>query len=165
MKATELRIGNIVQGGNDPEMYVHDISLDGSVSLAFIGMSSKQAKNYGLWYYNIKYINPVPLTEEWLLKFGFEKKENGWFEIIYKVRYENAVDNLIAAHDVEISINATSNFVCICNTALKEERSISSTKNKVKYVHQLQNLFFALTGKELKIKNVKNGRKQHRSQA
>lgn len=66
--------------------------------------------------------NPIPLTEEWLLKFGFGK-ENG-----YPYKFPNGVLKIrngvyfFKHNDIEIDLH---------------------------FVHQLQNLYFALTGKEL----------------
>ena len=106
MKASELRIGNFYsQFGN-----VHETSC---FTIETLTKASKQQ----LW------CKPIPITEEWLLKFGFE----GWDLDIYTM-------NLI-----------TNNF-CI----LFDELEIVA-KN-IKYVHQLQNLYFALTNEELIIK-------------
>ena len=67
---------------------------------------------------------PIPLTEEWLLKFGFTfNKEHGWFN----------------GDLFEFKINDLFELDWYENAPLK-------------HVHQLQNLYHALTGKELKIK-------------
>jgi len=66
----------------------------------------------------------VPLTEEWLLKFGFEKK-SGWDDYEYYIKDE-----------VEIIFNE--------NVMFK-----NSIENQIEYVHQIQNIYFALTNEEL----------------
>ena len=70
-------------------------------------------------------IRPIPLTEEWLLKFGFYHREfsfdKGSFYLIKRVGKK---EYLYQAH--------TKRF-------------------QVKYVHQLQNLYFALTQRELTV--------------
>lgn len=70
--------------------------------------------------------NPVPLTEEWLLKFGFENGKKGSFEVAY-----NGDDFAYGFMTIRIGRN----FIL-----------------KRKYVHELQNIWFALTGEELTIK-------------
>lgn len=73
-------------------------------------------------------ISPIKLTEEWLLKFGLEKYailselQVWWLHDGYRFLYQMG-DNY---HNGQLGI-------------------------QVKYVHQLQNLYFALTGKELTI--------------
>lgn len=71
----------------------------------------------------------IPLTEEWLLKFGFEK-EYGTFKIegfkCWITKYTSE-PNLYSANIGNIKIST------------------------LKYVHELQNLYFALTGSELTV--------------
>ena len=70
--------------------------------------------------------SPIPLTEEWLLKFGFvpEKMEDGFLS--YRLK-----------------------FVDISMPYFEFTYDYGTESFEVKYVHQLQNLFFALTGTEL----------------
>ena len=70
-------------------------------------------------YYNSFPMTPVPLTEEWLLKFGFKKA----YETYYQYKDFILNDKFIMM-DIDITI-------------------------QLKHVHQLQNLYFALTGEEL----------------
>jgi len=77
--------------------------------------------------------DPIPLTEEWLLKFGFD------FEIEYYVS--------VLSYDFgEIKIYPYSNHFMFIEGCLQEE---------IKHVHKLQNLYFALTNFELNIDNGK----------
>jgi hypothetical protein len=69
----------------------------------------------------------IPLTEEWLLKFGFNK----WKD-----------KKIWTCKKVMIYFHAKEEF-CFGR---------ASNRTKLKYVHQLQNLYFALTGEELTIK-------------
>lgn len=81
---------------------------------------------------------PITLTENWLLRFGFEKKVNNfgqWFNKgVYLLEYQFISDS----YTLRKSIN-------------KDESILLN--DKVKYVHQLQNLYFALTGTELTLKS------------
>jgi hypothetical protein len=75
---------------------------------------------------------PIPLTEEWLINFGLNEyndikvKDNGFICI---ERTKSEINFYIMGHD---------------NPTYSSMHSI-----KLNHVHQLQNLYFALTGKEL----------------
>jgi len=75
---------------------------------------------------------PIPLTEEWLLKFGFEKRDG---------EVPENIDFVFKGFWIEQQTDVD-DFIC-----LNTEPFVS-----VKYVHQLQNLYFALTGEELTLK-------------
>ena len=87
-------------------------------------------------------IKPIPLTEEWFLKFGFESVLKGY----------NYLTIRKTSLYVYINDNGESG-ICIedlDNNLTQEEELCFSIK--IKYVHQLQNLYFALTNEELTIK-------------
>ena len=104
MKASELRIGNYY--------------------LSF-GVDLKQVETLHKDKILIDF-TPIPLTEEWLLKFGFE-----YYDTVKPKGY-------------------WLNGVCI----EKIDSMLIEFKNGIglKHVHQLQNLYFALTNKELTLK-------------
>jgi hypothetical protein len=77
----------------------------------------------------INSMNPIPLTEEWLLKFGFYKSDN----------YGND----------EYRLDGYSYFrgrfyISDCDECGEDV--------EINFVHELQNLYFALTKKELTMK-------------
>ena len=73
---------------------------------------------------------PIPLTEEILLKCGFEKHSvTGWF--MGKGR--------------TITIDLKIGLIYINGNI------VSKNKNLFRYLHQLQNLYFALTNEELTV--------------
>lgn len=75
---------------------------------------------------------PIPLTEDILLKCGFE----------YKAKSKLGVDSF---GEIFIADNG------ICH--ISDERDTNySFMAKCEYLHQLQNLYFALTGEELNVK-------------
>ena len=113
MKASELRIGNYVLK-YDEERIVTTYHLEEMEAL-------KDTHDY----------KPIPLTEEWLLKFGFESRKSGWYKIkeFFTVRLNS--------------------FELIIHIISKQG---SYTIARVRSVHQLQNLYFAVTGEELTIK-------------
>lgn len=108
MKAGELRIGNYV---NTP----YGIKRVSTVSVDGWSMHTES------W--------EIPITEEWLLNFGFEK-----------VRYEKY------AHTKLKKLRA---YPHVMKDGFGIYLMGSYTLPNIKYVHQLQNLYFALTGKEL----------------
>lgn len=124
MESKELRIGNFVSTSIDgtaiylvEEIKMHVLFLSNQRLITDIGE---------VQYHNI---HPIPLTEEWLLKFGFVKVRD------YPVFRLNGL---------QIEFNG---FDSEWGAGLLDKKTI------IKYVHQLQNLYFALTGKELTIKN------------
>ena len=124
MKATELRIGNYYQYASDR-------------GITYTQVQEIKRNQFGLLSdfdgTNFEICKPIVLTDEWLLRFGFKyslklddfmfKDQNDVFEI---QPYKKGFLNLVIWHDNEI---------------LQE----------IKYVHQLQNLYFALTGEELSL--------------
>ena len=87
----------------------------------------------GEWRQYPNCCEPIPLTEEWLLKFGFEKSGGGLYLTYetFEMYYINGVLGL---------------------SARVSDPNEGYIDTKIKYVHQLQNLHFALTGEELTIK-------------
>lgn len=116
MKSTELRIGNYLQGSNP--IIVTKILHDGWVKIEDSNSSFQVEGEFPCF-------KPIPLTEEWLVKFGFERSG------LYNLR-----------NDVYIY-----DEYGLTNTGFEYRYNYSSIT--IKYVHQLQNLYFALTGEEL----------------
>jgi hypothetical protein len=77
-------------------------------------------------------VEPILITEDWLLKFGFENK-NG------KNRFELEGNGAVLLSDN------------VCITIYDSYNEIDISVCLIKYVHQLQNLYFALTGAELTV--------------
>ena len=106
MKASELRIGNLVYDNLGGTLKIKGISLESDLS----------------------HIKPIPLTEEWLLKFGFEfdEEDDAYQKGKYKVLVSD--EGCLFFIDVGYYFEEIAEF---------------------NYVHQLQNLYFALTNEEL----------------
>lgn len=126
MQANHFRIGNLI----DCSKINAGICTIDCIEENRIGVKETPP----LWgYIGEDEFEPIPLTEEWLLKFGFEKMSTNeyWFGIIAKGK----ILHISLSGNVEImGLNFNSiRLGDIC-----------------KYVHQLQNLYFALTGEELK---------------
>lgn len=110
MKANELRIGNFVS--KDGEIYEADF------------ITIRMTENY----------EPIPITEEWLLKFGFDKVLPRNDKMYYRL------NDYFVIEDSRVFLLGDDAF------------EILKLRQEIKYVHQLQNLYFALTGEELTIK-------------
>lgn len=94
--------------------------------------------------YEAKHLNYIPLTPEWLQRFGFinnhsDNKGTRW--AIY-------VGNTAAIFTIHINDKAT--FVKYYPDGFDNDAYWMPVK--AEYIHQLQNLYFALTGEELTIK-------------
>lgn len=125
MKATELRIGNWT------EYNIVDENIDKWI-LEEVDHTDIADP---IW------LRPIPLTEEWLLKFGFHK-QIGFIKFIGE-KYTNSF---------EVSHNDLDKWYCFYRNFNKgKEDDFVLLRNDLKHVHQLQNLYFALTGKELSI--------------
>ena len=111
MKANELRIGNLVYS-----LETNDVQKIIGINEEYISIDTVTFD-----YLSYDEITPIPLTEEWLLKFGF--KYNKGFDIYQKD------DFIIRRKD----------FV-LCNIDIEV---------KFEYVHRLQNAYFELKNKEL----------------
>jgi hypothetical protein len=123
MKANELRIGNYVNIEGDvvkvKEIYEKGIHY-----------------TYGEYesYATEDFIQPIELTEELLVKLGFEGE---MYEICLHTDDFNIAVNLI---EIRVDIAYYGN----CEAEL-------CIKYNVKYLHELQNLCYCITGQELNI--------------
>lgn len=127
IQAKDLRIGNIVyfDFSHDEEKIITEI-----VGISESGDISVIKNKVKIYECSEDSIYLIPLTEEWLLRFGY-KQISGIHRTYSKTNY---VDNT--------SIwNFNSNYCHI------------NTNTIVKSVHQLMNLYFALTNKELIYEN------------
>ena len=116
MNFQELRIGNRVLN-NDVEI---EVILD---TFYWVTECVMNESDY----------QPIPLTEDWLVKLGFDK--------------DNTIYNI--GIDKKGSIYWSERGILYISESIELNYAFQS---ECKYVHQLQNLYFALTQKELIIK-------------
>ena len=83
--------------------------------------------------------DPIPLTEEWLLKFGFTQHHGDYYNTIMMFK----------------STKASRNEWLLKLYPKKVGESSEPIAQRFYFVHQLQNLYFALTNFELNIDNGK----------
>jgi hypothetical protein len=129
--AKELRIGNYVWFTDVPEKKDRHATVN-AISEDCISTDKGMAIDEEL--------KPIPLTEQWLTDFGFTTDEDSWF---YSLELGDNVETfkICALYTNEVS---TGSFTILnCRACIVH----------FKHVHQLQNLYFALTGKELTKQN------------
>ncbi|MDW0189346.1 MAG: hypothetical protein QOA70_06810 [Nitrososphaeraceae archaeon] len=91
---------------------------------------------------------PIPLTVDWLFKFGAcNTTANNTFGIKFSIH---------SLHTIYVSVTETDNIATIGDNFTGKEFLCVLVNPVVDYVHQLQNLFYALTGEELTLKEQPN---------
>jgi len=124
MNVKELRIGNYVNRG-----YVV-VELDSAGAGLVDSNDPDDIASY--IFFTEDNLHPIPLTEEWLIRFRFKVKrckDSDWEYIKSMVIIEKDLDKI-----------AFSYGDCFLN--------------HIEHVHQLQNLYFSLTNKEITIKDA-----------
>ena len=129
MKSRELRIGNaIIQYGEQTRAYALSAEIDGNIHVN--GESHESCE-------------PIPLNDEWLVKFGFNEytgySENG---------YEKRLNNVHKSEVISIWNNGDVYEFSVGDRQYDNDYIL---ERELKYVHQLQNLYQSLTGEELTI--------------
>lgn len=128
MKAKNYRVGNIVEQpsriGKISEVWQDGVRLEGYHN-----------------GYDYNHTKPIHLNEKWLNIFGFKKEvlsDNGGYYYTFELNENKHCDLSISGGDkngfVEVSLFPYEEWF------------------RYKYVHELQNLFFAITGAELELK-------------
>jgi hypothetical protein len=127
LKANELRIGNLIMSGNnglfDTDGAIGKVLEIGNIEREFEQIYCECEESFD-WFFKDNYFG-IPLTEEWLEKFGFKKEKGesyklGKYQLYYLLYYEGYKVGELT----------------------------------IKYVHQLQNIYFASSGEELTIKEL-----------
>lgn len=139
IKASDLRIGNRV-------LYKPYGNRDGEpvIIAGLMGMKAYFSKynNEGGMFHHLQ---PIPITPDILQQFGFvDPANNGWGLRLYL----NEADELVwYLQDQQFHGEARIKY---------QTRGSGFTRDfGIRYVHQLQNLFHALTGTELELKQEK----------
>jgi hypothetical protein len=129
MKASELRKENIVHENVLGNCTIVEINR-GSVTVEL----NQPGITYNLYYSSIK---PIPLTEEWLVKFGWQ--------------YLNGHTSGTLTKDTNCKLDIDFIDGKIQVKSHYESADFYRVLENIKYVHNIQNLFSDL-GEELKIK-------------
>ena len=122
MKAQEIRIGNYIDRNGLMEVRV--------ISQSGVKIYDHVNNIFPPTFFDFdENIKPIPLTEEWLLKFGCEKAKRGFVIDRFRLTYNEQYEFWYVIDD-----------------------STLSYITKVEFVHEWQNVYFVLNGEELEIK-------------
>lgn len=142
IKANELRIGNYVhvcynaKGLVLPLTNIYSRIFTVDFDCAEVANDNTKAfSEQKCFKYSYGYIEPIPLTEEILLKCGFSITES--------ILHENT-----NAYEIK-----SWGRIVLINGILQSDEFyfLDGLSTEIKYLHQLQNLYFALTNEELTI--------------
>jgi len=119
VKTNELRVGNWVNLYDDQNSQVTGLTKNGRIWCVKETVSEECAWDK---------VNAIQLTEEWLVKFGFERKERrqGWH---------------LGYTTIWVGTNRKGKYFLY--------KKFGDTKRNITYVHQLQNLHYAMSNEEL----------------
>lgn len=133
IKPNELRIGNIIGWRTGFGGLIIGQAFEVHADKIAISSAVPEGEEGGQGFMKIAGIEPVPLTPEWLERCGFLAHKNG----------------LLVANGVFIE-HKPPRFVTLFYS---DGTSYARPMGKhIEYLHQLQNLYFDLTGEELTIK-------------
>ncbi len=153
MEANELRIGNYIcrQSEDDGEVVdTFEPEQIIGVGPAYYGegyvayFAVKEGQSHAE---NLRLFNPVKITPEWLIKLGFNITWSGQGDGT-TLAIEGKAFN-IHTHDASKGYVFAREYSRDGNTKWNH---IGYPSTRLIYIHQLQNLYFALTGEELVLK-------------
>ena len=131
MKTTELRIGNFIS--------INFGNCDDGKTITVDGVSDCEIYNEEHGYSPCNEFKPIPLTEQWLLDFGFKD--------------EGGSDYVVSIGDYTLLLSIEKDHITVMYSYLWGAYDSEATFLKsIIYVHQLQNLYFALFQEELILK-------------
>ncbi len=144
MKVQDLRIDNLIYSPITKEI-VTLVAIEQENRPIVLG--SKGTSSFS----GIECLRPIELTEEWLLKFGFKVKDRKSYlntDIYYIPTFE--IDYCLFYADFRLDYGL---YVEYTDSPMPEDdEKLYPITFGIKYVHQLQNLLYSLTGEELTIK-------------
>lgn len=131
MDAKELRIGNYVKYyGNEKAFKIEQINTIKTEAFKKGYVCSEK----GYTHTDIQCLEPIKLTGDWLIKFGLNNEDT------------EIKDYGIIFIDEEMKFNITGFESPIYGNCFSKQ---------ITFVHELQNLYFFLTGYELCTKNIR----------
>lgn len=147
ISSEELRIGNLLTDDLGNLFTVTEIKQN-KVICSYI---RKDTGNFHVSIIDLCNVKPVEISEEILLKCGFVKLNHlGRNEFVLYIDENLSIEYIqdygvrivVSNENDDLNVNLSS-FVCYYD------------KTKIKHLHQLQNLYYALTGTELPISDLK----------
>ncbi|SKA29840.1 hypothetical protein SAMN04488128_103179 [Chitinophaga eiseniae] len=135
IKVTDLRINNLINY-RGAEMYVYSLDRGGHTFFKINDIAINKETGCTIDGGEMVY-SGIPITAEWLGRFGFIRGENVANRNVF---YSTGAHKYIYAVylDGEVSLR---DVTSVCTEVF--------TGVKIEFVHQLQNMYFALVGEEL----------------
>ena len=130
MKAKELRISNWVHNS------IENIDFQIECFLGSEWCTNICEYDYQEFDSKIEDLKPIPLTEEWFLDFGLIQS------------FEDLKGCYVDKFDMYIFTFSNNHEYDVFKSGYEEDLYLTS----IKYIHELQNLYFILIGEELTIK-------------
>ncbi len=124
MKATELRIGNLITA---------------NFGMGYEQQETVDADTFDRFDSDHVTFDAIPLTEEWLLKFGFTVGRESDLDLPPLKFYRK-----------EEHYNGKTAHLFVSDYG--DDSHYDIPLPHIKYIHQLQNLYYSLTGEELTLK-------------
>lgn len=140
MEVKDLRIGNLIK--DEIGIFTYKVCSIGNLVTA---ESIEVKGNIPLEVcvnYSLHYFKPIPLTEEWLEKFGYETEVSTNRRRVFR--------NKKIGEWLFVDFDEKSFFLCIDGYG-KDGLPYVICTNK-NFVHEFQNIIHSLTGEELTIK-------------
>ncbi len=138
MKASELRIGNYLRDQNGDIGKIVGINSDKEYNhngQLFVGTATLYYDDFkgsiSRW---IETLAPIPLTVKTLSRYGFKYKDGEYIRGLWKLAPDYPKREVIGY-----------------GLFIKRLDWTRTNNNSIKYMHQLQNLFFGITGHELEV--------------
>lgn len=92
-------------------------------------------------HYNIEQIRPLPISPVFLAQFGFIRSDRRDFDVEWGIIFNGG--DLIIIHEKTLNVSLFSK---------NDLRGAGLQLEHVKYFHQLQNLYFSISGEDLRFK-------------
>jgi len=147
MKAQEFRLNNLI---NIPNWYRDD--KDSYFNIRELRADSLLVGNGRIkTRIDIEKIKQIPVTEELLIKFGFELTDSNYKKITKWSLKEDYIEIKYAT----IGTNPIMEEYMFKLSNVFGYWFFENGHHKIEFVHQLQNLYFALTGEELELNEDK----------
>lgn len=133
----ELRLGNLVKTNKGILIQANGIRHDWE-AMDYIIIDKNDIG------YSIDELSPIHITPEWLERLGFETVAN-YYDLDFNgggLRFLSDLDECRLFTGSEYSLTVAMDY------------DTCEIPNAPKYIHQLQNLYHALTGQELTVKDL-----------
>jgi hypothetical protein len=129
IKGRELRLGNLVKDRGEKVIRIDFLEhIQDGYDTKFGQLIFLEGTEVHPMTEYAYYANAIPITDDWIIRFGFVRQDNNWktLDLIF----------------------ATVSWERLAGFALSFDKE-SIYLPHIKYVHQLQNFIYCLTGEEL----------------